>query len=297
MRVKDIGLLILICFFWGANAPISRWCLGYVPPLAFAFFRFLIISIILAPRLFPLPFQPILIFLIAMGMGGINFMFMFLGLKYSTASNVALIGQLSLPIVTLLSIIFLGERVKWRRTLGMVLAFCGVMLIVYKPEGFKIDIGIIYALLSTILGAIGTILMKKLTPISAFQLQAWVAFYSLLPLGLASFMVENNQISSIIHAPIGVFLALAFSSIGVSIIGHTSFYSLVKKYDVTLLMPFTLMVPLWAVLIAVVFLGEKMTPQLVVGGLICLSGVGMIALRENKAFSKNNLEMAKGNIE
>ena len=86
-----------------------------------------------------------------------------------------------------------------------------------------------------------------------------------------------------------LWVAIVFSVIAVSIVGHSAYYSLVKKYDVTLVMPFTLMVPIWAVIASVIFLNEQVTLQLVVGGLICLAGVGLIAMRQNKSLGKEGL--------
>jgi O-acetylserine/cysteine efflux transporter len=207
-----------------------------------------------------------------------------MALQAGSASAVAIAGQLGLPITTILSMILLGEQVRWRRALGMALAFVGVCIIAYDPTTFAISLGVILAVISAAAGSIGGVVMKQMQPIPVFKLQAWVAMVSwplVLPLTLA---LEEGQVRAMIDFGWAFWAATAFSVFLVSIFGHGMFYDLVKRYDVTLLSPLTLMTPLWAVIFGVTLLGEPLTPQLIAGGALALFGVGMIAARPNLMF-------------
>jgi len=72
--------------------------------------------------------------------------------------------------------------------------------------------------------------------------------------------------------------------LGVSIFGHGMFYDLMKRYEVTQIAPLTLMTPVWAVVIGSALLHEPLTPQLLTGGALALTGVFMIAIRRNIRF-------------
>ena len=72
--------------------------------------------------------------------------------------------------------------------------------------------------------------------------------------------------------------------LGVSIFAHGSFYRLIKQYEVTLLSPLTLMTPVMGVILGVIFLGETITWQMLVGGVMALAGVGIIGMRRNRRF-------------
>ena len=80
-----------------------------------------------------------------------------------------------------------------------------------------------------------------------------------------------------------VWAATVFAVIGVSVFGHGGFYSLIKKYDVSLLSPLTLMTPVWGVVLSIILLGESMTIQLAVGAAVSLGGVFVILVRPNRA--------------
>jgi O-acetylserine/cysteine efflux transporter len=283
MRSLDLLLLLVCCLFWGLNLPLTRWAVQDVPPIFFAGLRFLGLGLCLIPFLRPVPTQFGLVFLIAMCIGGLHFALLFLGLKSSPASAVAIVGQLGLPMVTVLSIIFLQEKVRWRRILGMTLAFAGVVVILYSPGSMSLEGGLIYIAISAFIGAVGTILMKRITPMPALTLQAWVGVLSFMPLFLLSAVTEKNQISSFISAGPLVWGALVFSILVVSVFGHSVYYQLLKRYEVTLLAPLTLLTPIVAVLTGITFLGEPLGLKLIIGGGLTLAGVCLVAMRENKS--------------
>lgn len=286
MKPAHFALLVAICFMWAMNLVLTRWTVTTVgvPPLFFAGVRVTLLTIFLAPFLLPAPRQLGMMFLIAMGMAGVQFGLLFLGLSLSPAGVAAVIGQLGVPFTTILSIIFLGERVGVYRTVGIVLAFAGVMIIVIDPSEFAITIGIIYLVGSAVVGSIANILMKRIDPMPAMRLQAWVGLFSIGPLMAMSFVVETGQFDTFIALDWRVYAASIFSVVGVSIFAHGSFYGLIKKYEVTLLSPLTLMTPVMGVILGVVLLGEHITWQMLVGGAMALGGVGIIGMRRNRSF-------------
>lgn len=286
MKPADFVLLVAICLFWALNLVITRWTVtvGDVPPLFFAGMRVTLLALVLSPFLFPAPKQIGMMILIAMGMAGFQFGLLFLGLSTSTAGVASVMGQLGVPFTTILSIIFLGEKIGVYRTVGILLAFAGVMIIVIDPGKFSLTIGIIYLIGAAVVGAIANILMKRIDPMPAMRLQAWIGLFSIAPLMLMSFLWENGQADAYARLDWHVYLASAFAVLGVSIFAHGSFYRLIKQYEVTLLSPLTLMTPVMGVVLGVIFLGETITWQMLLGGVMALAGVGIIGMRRNRRF-------------
>ncbi|MBP8242271.1 MAG: DMT family transporter, partial [Thermoflexales bacterium] len=81
-----------------------------------------------------------------------------------------------------------------------------------------------------------------------------------------------------------IYLSTAFAVLAVSIFGHGTFYRMIKKYDVTLISPLTLMTPIWGVVLGITLLGEPLTAKLVIGAVVALAGVGVIMVRPNRRF-------------
>lgn len=298
MPIRDFGLLFLCCFFWGVNLVMTRWVVADhdVPPLFFAAIRFLGVAVFLIPFLRPVPKNLLALFCIAMLIGCFNFAFLFIGLANAEVSAAAVTGQLGVPISTLLSMLFLGEKIRWQRGIGIACAFLGVVIIAFDPGSFSLSFGLMLILVSAALGSAGGIVMKRMPPIGALNLQAWVGLFSFAPLFAFSFIWETGQIESYAHGGWEVWLASLFAILGVSIFAHSAFYVLVKKHEVSLLTPLTLMTPLWGVLFGVTLLNEPFTWKLVIGGAVSLAGVFLIARRPNTMLPEAPLakKMASG---
>lgn len=291
MGVRDFLYLTAICLVWGLNVVVTRWVVGEmgVPPLFFAGVRFALIGLVVAPLLWPVPKAWGLLILVALSMGAAQFGFLFLGLREADASAAAVVGQLGAPFSTLLSMLFLHERIHWRRGLGIALAFAGVVVIAFDPHAFGFSTGLVLVAVSAFFGSVGTIWMKRLPGMSALRLQAWTGAVSFAPLFALSALTEPGAAQSYAAGGWPVWLATGFAVLGVSLFGHGGFYTLVKRHEISLLAPLTLMTPLWGVLFGIVLLGEPASPKLFVGGTIALAGVLIIALRPNRALPEARL--------
>ncbi len=287
MNFRDFILLSAVCFVWGLNLVVTRWVVADagVPPLFFAAMRFAGIALVLFWFLRPIPKNLGTLFLIAMGMGAVHFALLFTGLANAEASSVSVVGQLGVPFSTLMSMAFLGEVVGWRRGLGIMLAFAGAILIAVDPNTFQLSFGLLFVVFAALVASGAGILMKRMPSISAMQMQAWIGLFSFAPLFAVSGLLESDQNGwgAFIEGGWLVWVATAFAVLGVSVFGHGAFYNLIKKYDISLLSPLTLMTPVWGVVLSIVMLGEVLTLQLVVGAAISLGGVFVILIRPNRA--------------
>ena len=285
MGFRDFLLLFMVCFVWGLNIVVTRWVVfdAAVPPIFFAGLRFLGVAILLIPFLRPLPKDLKMLCLISFFIGSGHFALLFIGLANAEASAASIVMQLGVPFSTLMSMAFLGEKVGWRRGLGIMLAFAGVLLIAIDPKSFSVSFGLLYIAGAAFIGSVGGILMKRMTPISAMQMQVWIGMFSFAPLFAVSALLEQGQWTTYISGSWSLWIATAFAVIGVSIFGHGAFYHLIKKYDISLLSPLTLMTPVWGVVLSILLLKDAITAQLILGSVISLGGVFVIAVRPNKA--------------
>jgi O-acetylserine/cysteine efflux transporter len=284
MSFRDFALLFAVCLVWGLNIVITRWIVADVgvPPIFFAATRFAGVALFLVAFLRPRPEDLKMLFMIAMFIGALHFALLFIGLQNAEASAASITGQLGAPFSTLMSMAFLGETIGWRRGLGIMLSFAGVILIAFDPESFNTSIGLLFIAIAAFVGSVGGILMKRMAPIKALRLQAWVGLFSFAPLFITSGLLESGQLDSVTRGGWQLGLAWLFAVVGVSIFGHGGFYTLIKKYDISLLSPLTLMTPIWGVVFGIILLNEPITARLVLGSVISLSGVFVIAVRQNK---------------
>ena len=127
---------------------------------------------------------------------------------------------IGLRLSPILSIVMLGERIRWRRALGMALTLCGTLLVIWNPNGVTISNGLIFVVLSSAAGSLGAILMKQIKGVQARQFQAWAGLSAILPLGLASALFESGQVSTTLAGGLKLLGCVAFSALVVSVIAQ-----------------------------------------------------------------------------
>ncbi len=289
MKTRDIFLVLFMNFAFGAAFISAKVGVGEFPPLFFTAMRFLIIGLLLIPFLKIHHGQMINILIISFLGGGIHFSFFYLALDNSEyISSVAIVLQLGVPFATILSVIFLNEVIRWRRVLGIFFAFSGVIILIFEPTVLNDLGGVYYALLAAFSMSVSLLFMKKLKNIKVFDLQAWVALISCIFLGLASYFLEQDQTSAVIDATLKGWVAVAFTALVATGIGHAGFYYLLTKYDISKIIPLTLLAPVLGIINALIIsyfsliegFSEIISYKIIIGGSLTLVGVAIVMMRE-----------------
>lgn len=281
MSLRDLGLLVAICLVWAGNSVMSKVLISHfgAPPLFYAAVRFAVVSVATLPWLLPAP-RP-LWRMIAVGLliGGGSFALTFLGLKTISPSAVAVVTQLSVPMSMVLSMTLLGERVRWRRGLGMALTLGGALIVMWDPSGLVPGAGMLFVAAAAFCASLGAVMMKQIEGVSPRRFQAWVGFASVWPLALLSALYETGQRTVLARALWPFVGAVLFSALLVSVVAHTAFYGLIRKYEVNLIQPLTLMTPLATIGLGVLITHDPFGVRMALGTVIALAGVLTIALR------------------
>jgi drug/metabolite transporter (DMT)-like permease len=284
MSLRDFGALFLVCLVWASNNIISKYVVSglHVPPMFYAAVRFAVVALAVAPWLFPMPRPRWRLVAVALLMGGGNFALLFIGFRTATPSAAAVVGQLGVPMTTLLSMVMLGERIQWRRGLGIALTFLGAVTVMFDPHGFAVSTGLLFVVASAATSSLGAVMMKQMDGVKPLQFQAWVGFASLWPLALLSAWLEPGQVAAA-HAAGWVFVgAVLYSGLVVSVTAHTVYYALIQRYEANLISPLTLMTPLATIGLGVAITHDPFGPRMALGTVVALAGVLIIALRRNQ---------------
>jgi len=284
MSLRDFALLTAMCLVWAVNNVLSKHVVSGmdVPPLFYAAARFAIVALCTFPFLLPAPKPLWRLVVVALLMGGCNFALMFVGLKLSTASSAAVVLQLGMPMTTLLSVFMLGERIRWRRGLGIALTFGGAMTVMWDPNGFTISTGLLFVAAAAFLGSLGAVLMKQMEGVKPFTYQAWVGMTSLWPLAALSLWLEPGGTEAAMAAGWPFVGAVVFSALIVSLVAHTVYYLLIQRYEANLISALTLMTPLATIALGVAVMRDPFGLRMLIGSAVALTGVLIIALRGNQ---------------
>ncbi len=281
IRPADLALMVLIMVIWALNLVVSKVGIAQLPPLLFVSLRFAVAAVLLVPFV-KVPRRHLLkpIFGVAVTMGLLHFSFMFIGLDGIDPATAAIAINLQVPFSATLAAIYFNDRLGWRRAVGMVIALVGVGIVAGEPRlaGQLVPLSLIVA--ATLLWAIAMLQIKKIPRMDGIQLNAWVSVFAAPMLLATSLLLEDGQWAALKTANWVGYGAVAYNAVVVFIFSYGLWYYLLRRYPVNVTMPFTLLVPVFAVVFSVLLIDNPLTVPMVVGGLTTLAGVAIIVLRQ-----------------
>lgn len=287
MNPSSFAIIMVCNVVWALNVIVSKWAVDDygVPPLFYAALRSLMVVAALLPFLKRIPADPVRVLLVGLAISGGSFGLMFIGLQTASPSAAGIVNLTGAPLTVLFAIFILKEEVRWRRMLGMGLAFGGVAIAVASPSGMQSGIGLVYLFAAVVIGALGSVFFKKIA-IGPVEMQAWAGIASVAFLFPVSFGLESGQFASLSATPWAVLGCVAFAGLVVSVGAHSAYYHLLQKHDANLLVPLTLMTPLLTIGFGAWLTGDPIGPRLLLGAALALAGVMIIVLRPSRAIFK-----------
>ena len=283
--------LILTMTIWSGNVVISKAATDSLPPMAYNALRFAIAPIAMFVLLrwrrtnLHLPralWQPVVLSAL------FNYTFYQLafinGLHLTTAGNNALIMAAGPAWVALINALRSQERITRGAMVGALVALFGVSVVVIGRESGALSFGgstlagDMLSLVASILWAFGVLASRRaLTQdvrVPHLTVTFWVMLIgSLTQVGFGALAVSQLSLST--FTP-GVIAALLYSGIISVASGTLIFNYAIGKRGATRTAVFSYLQPLITAALAILFLGERLTPWLLVGGVLILIGVSLV---------------------
>jgi len=283
MRPGDFLILMICCLAWAGNFVVGAWAVGNnpVPPFMLSMARAAVVLLVMSPFLFkkrPDKFGRLL--LVCACVGPIHLAFLYTGLQTASASGSAIMSQMLIPFATILSVLFLGEKIGWVRGGGIVGAFIGVMIMIYEPGALSVDLGLIYVILAYLSLAIGSVIMKRVGNVDWRQYVVWMAAMVFVSMAVATSLFETGHAQVWADAKWPLMITATYAALAVSVFAHGQYFDLIQRYDVSLIVPLTLMVPVFASIFGVIFLHETIFLRYYMGAALILPCVYIIARRQ-----------------
>jgi drug/metabolite transporter (DMT)-like permease len=183
--VRGVMLMILACVAFSSMWVLIRLASAALHPLQIVFFRNALGLLVLVPMVLANPG------LIRLGRWrlhaarGTSGFIATMGTFYSVANaplTIALSINYTAPLfATLGAVIFLGERIRARRVIGLVMGFVG-MLIVVRPGAVPLSPGVLAALISAVSTAFAVIAIRRLVGADDPRAVAiWSFMFNLVP--------------------------------------------------------------------------------------------------------------------
>ncbi len=274
-----LGAVLLV---WSVNYIVGKITLTHFDALSLASFRFQLSAGFLLAIYFsrrqrtPLRGRDIWMF-VYLGFFGfaINQGCFVLGLALTTSEHSVVIIAMGPILILLLASAMKLERLTLGKVFGMVISFCGVVLL-ETEHGSPLHSPLLLGDLITLAGTLGfslyTVLGKRVAgsydTISMTTFNASAAALLWLPLAIRQGMRLDWR--SVGYAGwAGLFYMVAFSAVG----GYLAFYWLLGHMDASRVVVVNYLQPVVVVLLSIPLLGEHPTGRLLASGALVLFGV------------------------
>ena len=280
MSAIQVVFAVAVPLLWGYQFVVIKVGITEFPPFFFLALRFLITALLLIPFVKkPTREQLRPIAAISLFLGGLNFGLFYVGLGLGSGSMTAVAYLLSTPFTVLLAWPLLAERPSLTTVSGVVLAFIGVFVLRAEPGLSSKGLPLLLVVGAALAFAVSNVLTKRYGPFDPLMLMGWASLFTVPQVVLMSSLLEYGQLASLVAADERGWLALAYTIFIGGIVGFGLWFWLIARCSMERVAPFGLLLPVFALMSSALFLGEPMTPKLIIGALLAMSGVALTQFR------------------
>ena len=245
-------------------------------PFVITLFRALLVFIIILPIILwnglgTVKTSSVKLQVIRGSVGGVCMLCMFTGFSLVSLPEATSL-LFTVPIfATILSVMFLSERVGIKRWGAIFLGFAGI-LVITRPD-VSLNLGHLLLLSAAILWSISIVIAKKLTEKDTIiSITFWQAM-GCVPLALIAslFVWETPTLTQLLYL-----LGIA----GLGTFGHALVYASLKLGKVSFLLPLDYIRIIWSTLLGFLLFGSLPTLYLYAGTFLIISATAFISYRE-----------------
>lgn len=284
-----LGLIALastvVCYgtLWAS----AKMALDYVPPLWFTAGRFAIgalfvVAVLIVQGRFRLPPRgdlPVVLSVGVLMLGAYSSIFQ-TALQYVHAGRASILGYTTTVFVTPVAVAFLGERLTKLRLAGLVAAVAG-LLALFNPAEFDWSNGgavrgnAMLVLCAALWSAVILHLRVHRQQADTLQLAPWQLLTAFVVAAASAFLLEGLPRFPLGGPAVALYLYGGIFSTGLGIWGVTTTFRNLPTATSTVGL---LGVPVVALVISVLFLGETLTVWLGAGLILIVGGIAAVTL-------------------
>jgi drug/metabolite transporter (DMT)-like permease len=285
VRLSDALKLVLVALLWGIQFIVARYTAQGVSPFTASFLRFVVATVLLlAIHLFRdrRPFRLSTrqwVWLALLGVTGVflyNFFF-FSGLRIAPAGRSSVIVAVNPALVAVFAALLFRERLTALRLLGAALALFGVAWAISggRPGSLfrgAVGWGDLYLLGAVLCWATyslaGKQVMKELSPRLATTYACLIGTAALaVPAAL------EGGLKGAAHLGLSMWLSFLYLGVLGTVLAFILYYDGIRRVGPARAAVFLNLVPVFAMVLSVPILGERLTPALLAGATMVIGGV------------------------
>lgn len=285
-------LLTLTVLFWAGNFVLGRGVHDAVPPIALSFWRWATALLIVAPFVArPLWTQrravmrawKTLLLLGVLGVAGFSTL-VYVGLQTTTATNGVLLNTTNPVLIILISWLFLRQRLRAWQVIGVALGLLGVLVIVTRGElqalrTLRFTPGDLFVLAGVACWAVYTVCLRW-RPAGLDALTFLGATVAVGVAAIAPFYVwELGHAAPLVLTPT-IGMSILYFALFPSVLAYIFWNRAVTEVGASTAGLFIYLMPVFGVLLSLIFLRESLYPFHLVGIALVVAGVYFATTRK-----------------
>lgn len=295
MSLKDSLIACLVAFLWGSNFAVLKFSLIELSPMFMAFLRFTCVSI---PAIFfvprpQVPWKYFISFPMFFLVGQFSFLFFALAMGMPAGLS-SLLMQSQIFFTLILSAYYFKERPLIHQLLGIGIAAIGLFFIGSSAQSADMStIGFFLTLTASICVACGNMVASKvaqLPNVNIFHFVIWTNLVTIGPFFILSYWFDGLESmgKSLSSLSFAVVLAILYQAIFSTIIGFGLWAYLFRHNSPTKVVPYSLLIPIFGLLVAYITLGENLSTTQWIGACLLMLGL-MVNTSSSFRFKKSPL--------
>lgn len=277
-------LIVLLCLSWGFNQVTIKLAMPDIPPLIHSTIRSIgaagIVWLWMRWRELPL-FErdgTLMPGLVAGLLFGLEFLLIFRGLLYTTASR-AVLFLYAAPFFVVLGSrwLFPADRFRLSQWIGLTMSFAGIVIVFGVPTGLhpKELVGDAMILAAAAGWAATTLVIKatSLNRISSEKTLMYQLAVSIPVCGLGA--LAFGETLTAVPGPVAL-AALAYQTVWIVCVTFVLWFALIVRYSANRLSAFTFLTPLFGVAAGHVVLGDPITPGFAAAVVLVIAGLILV---------------------
>jgi O-acetylserine/cysteine efflux transporter len=278
LSLKHFLLALAVVAVWGTNFVVIKLALGHMPPLLFATLRFAVVvlpAVLFVPRP-AVGWRNLAAYGMLIGVGQFGLLFVAMN-GHISPGLASLVIQVQVFFTIGLAMMMAGETLKRVQWVALALGAAGLGVIVTHTDGTTTPLGLGLILLAALSWAGGNLVSRAAGRINMVAYVVWSSLFAVPPLFALSLWIDGWPAlqAGVMQADLSTWAAVVWQAVGNSLFGYAAWGWLLARYSAATITPMALLVPVFGMGGAALWLGEPLPAwKLMAAGLV-LSGLAL----------------------
>lgn len=288
MRAGHIILALFLVAIWGFNFVFIQFALKDMSAIFLCVMRFFLASVPLLFFIQPPKAPWYLLFAYGLLMFALQFLLLFWGMSVGVTAGLAgLLIQVQVFFSIFFATLVLKEHIGRWQIMGACVSFAGVA-VVFMHVGGDVSIpGLFLIMAASMSWGLGSMVIKKMGPVHPMGLVVWGSFIAFVPLFFLCLIIDGptQMMMTMKHLSTEGLLSIFYITYASTWVGYGIWNWLLGRYPIATVVPFTFLVPMFAMLGSVLVFDEALQSWKIFAGVLVILGlvINLFDIRSKRA--------------